>query len=70
MSAKPVEISDRGVFMGPVCSHRSSKITDKKVNHSAIKTNPKISNSDFFIQILISKTSNRKENNYFFLFEV
>ena len=40
------------------------------VNHSAFKTYPKISNSDFFILILISKTSNRKEDNYFFLFEV
>ena len=40
------------------------------VNHSAFKTYPKIWNSDFFIQIVISKTSNRKKNNYFFLFEI
>ena len=53
-------------FMGSVCSHRSYST----VNHSAFKTNPKISKSDFLIQILISKTSNRKKNIYFFLFEV
>ena len=46
MSAKPVKISDRGVFYG-VCVLASE-------NHIAFITNPKISNSDFFIQILIS----------------
>ena len=53
-------------FTGSICSHRSYT----SVNHGAFKTYPKISNSDFFILILISKTSNRKEDNYFFLFEV
>ena len=43
MSAKPVKISDRGVFTGSMCSHRSYTA----VNHSPFKTNPKISNSDF-----------------------
>ena len=56
----------QGVKEGPMCSHQSYTT----VNHSPFKTNPKISNSDFFIHILISKTSNRKKNNYFFLFEV
>ena len=54
------------IFTGSMCSHRSYTA----VNHSPFNTNPKISNSDFFIYILISKTSNRKKNNYFFLFEV
>ena len=44
MSAKPVKISDRGVFLrGSMCSHRSYTT----VNNSPFKTNPKISNSDF-----------------------
>ena len=53
-------------FTGSMCSHRSYTM----VNHRAFKTYPKISNSDFLSQFLISKTSNRKKNNYFFLFEV
>ena len=53
-------------FTGTMCSHRSYTT----VNHSAFKTHPKISNSVFFSQILISKTSNGKKNNYFFLFKV
>ena len=44
MSAKPVKISDRGVFFTvSMCSHRSYTT----VNHSPFKTNPKILNSDF-----------------------
>ena len=63
------EISDHGVFFrGPGARNRSHTT----VNHSAFKTYPKISNSKFtmYMQILISKTSNRKKNNYFFLSEV
>ena len=43
MSAKPVKISDRGVFTVSMCSHRSYTTA----NHSPLKTNPKISNCDF-----------------------
>ena len=35
---------DRGIFYGVYVE----KITDKILNHSAFKTNPKISNSDFY----------------------
>ena len=48
-------------FMWSMCSHRSYTT----VNHGAFKTYPKISNTVFFIQILISKTSNRKNIIFF-----